>query len=779
MLKRILSLVLIASLSVPFAAKADEGMWLPMLIKRLNYTDMQQKGLQLTAEEIYSVNNSSLKDAIVQFGGFCTGEFISPEGLLITNHHCGYGAIQSHATPEHDYLTDGFWATSKDQELPNEGLFVDILVRMDDVTGKVLEGIDNKTSEEERAQLVAQRMKALAQEASENGQYVTYVRDFYNGNEFYLFVYNRFTDVRLVGAPPQSVGKYGGDTDNWMWPRHTGDFSMFRVYMAPDGKPAPFSKTNVPYKPKHFLPVSLSDKEPGDFAMVFGFPGRTKRFMTSHGLKLEVNQLNKSRIKLREKKLALWKEDMDKADATRIKYASKYASTANYYKYSIGQNEGIKRMRTIEGKLVDEDKYQAWANGDAARKATYGNLLNDISGAYATIEKYNLGSIYLNEAILGTESLMLGYRFIPLYNTLKANAPAAATKLAVEDLQPRVEAHFKDYNMPTDKKVFAAMLQYYSQDIAKEQQPEEFKSLVKKYNGNFSKLADDVYSNSFLVSEQKVNDFLKNPTQKKLENDPAFKIVNAIMMNYVTNIAPQMAASNATLDKANRLYVAGLRLMHPDKVYYPDANSTLRLSYGSVQGYQPTDGVSYDFVTTMQGVMAKEDSTNEEFEVPAKLKQLYEAKDYGRYANKDGQLIVNFITNNDITGGNSGSPVINGRGELMGLAFDGNWEAMTGDLVFDPEYKRSINVDIRYVLFIIDKYAGATNLLDEMTIVDNGNPGPDAATAMQPTTATQTPQAELLKATVEEASQMLRNGKTDFKIEKKKGKAKVKIQVKD
>ncbi|WP_347158023.1 S46 family peptidase [Pontibacter chitinilyticus] len=775
MLKKILSLLLFVSLCVPFAAKADEGMWLPMFIKRLNYTDMQKEGLQLTAEEIYSVNNSSLKDAIVQFGGFCTGEFISPEGLLITNHHCGFGSIQSHSSPEHDYLTDGFWATSKDQELPNEGLFVDILVRMDDVTGQVLEGIDSSTPEEQRAQLVDQRMKAIAKEASDNGQYVTYVRDFYNGNEYYLFVYNRFTDVRLVGAPPQSIGKYGGDTDNWMWPRHTGDFSMFRVYMAPDGKPAPYSKTNVPYTPKHFLPISLSDKDPGDFSMVFGFPGRTKRFMTSHGLKLEVNQLNKSRIKLRAQKLGLWKQDMEKDPATRIKYASKYASTSNYYKYSIGQNEGIKRMRTIEGKIADEDKFQAWANaGDAQRKATYGNVLSDIADAYANIEKYNLGNVYLNEAVLGTESMMLGYRFIPLNNALKSGNAAAVQK-AVEDLKPRVESHFKDYNLPTDKKVFAALMKNYYEDIPKDQQPEEFKNMVQKYNGDFGKLADYVYSNSFLVSEQQVNDFLLNPTQKKLEADPAFKIVNSILMNYVTNIAPKMAESNAKLDKANRLYVAGLRQMHPDKVYYPDANSTLRLSYGTVKDYSPQDGVLYNYYTTLDGVMAKEDPTNEEFVVPAKLKQLYQAKDYGRYANKKGELVTDFITNNDITGGNSGSPVINGRGELMGLAFDGNWEAMTGDLVYDPDYKRCINVDIRYVLFIIDKYAGATNLIQEMKLVDNGNPGAGDAAKAEP----ETPQGELLEATVEEANQMLRNGKTEFKIEKKKGDAKVKLQVKD
>ena len=776
MLKRILSLVLLVSLSAPFAAKADEGMWLPMLIKRLNYTDMQKKGLQLTAEEIYSVNSSSLKDAIVQFGGFCTGEFISPEGLLLTNHHCGFGSIQSHSSPEHDYLTDGFWATSKDQELPNEGLFVDILHHMDDVTGKVLEGIDANTPEQERTQLITQRIQAIAKEASENGKYVSYVRDFFNGNEFYLFVYNRYNDVRLVGAPPQSIGKFGGDTDNWMWPRHTGDFSMFRVYMAPDGSPAAYSKENVPYKPKHHLPINIADKEPGDFSMVFGFPGRTKRFMTSHGLKLEVNQLNKSRIKLRNDKLNLWKEEMDKDAATRIKYASKYASTANYYKYSIGQNEGIKRMRTIEGKLVDEDKFQNWANADATRKATYSNVLSDISDAYTNIEKYNLGNIYLNEAVLGTESLLMAYRMVPLYNALKSGNEAAAKK-AVEDLQPRVDAFFKDYYMPVDKKVFTAMMKYYYNDIPKEQQPDAFKNMVKKYNGNFEKLADNVYSNSVVVTEQKFRDFLKNPTQKKLENDPAFMIVNSIIDNYRTNIAPKLAESNAKLDRANRLYVAGLRQMNPDKVFYPDANSTLRLSYGAVKDYSPQDGVLYNYYTTLDGVMAKEDPNNDEFVVPAKLKQLYQAKDYGRYANSKGELVTDFITDNDITGGNSGSPVINGKGELIGLAFDGNWEAMTGDLVYDPDYKRCINMDTRYLLFLIDKFAGAQNLINEMTIVDHNSPGVgDAAKAEA---APQTPQAELLEATVQEANEKLRAGKTEFKIEKKKGDAKVKLQVKD
>ena len=777
MLKRILSLLLLVSLSAPFA-KADEGMWLPMLIKRLNHADMQTKGLQLTAEEIYNVNNSSLKDAIVQFGGFCTGEFISAEGLLLTNHHCGYGQIQSHSSPENDYLTDGFWAMDRKQELPNEGLFVDILVRMDDVTGKVLEGINNNTSEQERMQLTTQRMQAIAKEASDNGQYVTYVRDFFNGNEFYLFVYERYNDVRLVGAPPSSVGKFGGDTDNWMWPRHTGDFAMFRVYMSPDGKSAAYSDKNVPYKPKHHLPINIGGVEQDDFAMVFGFPGRTKRFMTSEGLKLDVNQLNASRIKLRDKKLAIWKEDMDKSDAIRIKYASKYASTSNYYKYSIGQNTGIKRMKTVEGKQADERKFQAWADADAARKAQYGNVLKEMNEAYANIEKYNLGSVYLNEAVLGTEALLFTYRMTALKNALKAGDAAAAQK-AAEDLKPRADAFFKDYNVASDKKLFAAMMKFYSEDIAKDQQPDAFKQLVAKYKGDFNKMADYVYNNSFVVNQQKVNQFLAKPSLKQLENDPAYQLVNSIMENYQTNIAPKLAESNAKLAKASRLYTAGLREMNPNKVYYPDANSTIRLTYGSVKNYKPADGVTYDVITTMEGVMQKEDPNNEEFVVPAKLKQLYEAKDYGRYANKDGELIVNFITDNDITGGNSGSPVINGKGELIGLAFDGNWEAMTGDLVYDPEYKRCINVSANYVLFMVDKYAGASNLINEMTIVDTNSPGPADAAAPAAAAGADNGSAELLNSAVEAAKADLAAGKKTVKVKKKEGKKSVKLEVKN
>ncbi len=722
MRKKVYSILLALSMGLSFSARADEGMWLPMLIKRLNHVDMQKQGLQLTAEEIYSVNNSSLKDAIVQFGGFCTGEFVSKEGLLLTNHHCGYDAIAANSSPENNYLKDGFWAMTREQERKNDGLFVDILVRMEDVSSQVLQNINNQTPEQERGKLVAERMKTLADAAKNNGQYVAYVRDFFNGNEFYLFVYERFNDVRLVGAPPESIGKFGGDTDNWMWPRQTGDFSLFRVYMAPDGKSAPYSAQNVAYKPKHHLPISMSNVQKGDFAMVFGFPGRTTRFMTGSGLALAVEQSNPARIKLRERRLAIMKEAMDASQANRLKLASNYASISNYYKYFIGQNEGITRMKTLQKKAAEERAFQTWATGDATRKALYGASLPEINASYATQRDYNLASVYRSEAALAPALMGHANQYNALYNMLKSGNVDPARLAQIKEAYKNANTEFFQSYLPaTDQKMFAQMMELFYQDVPKAQHGDIFKDLTGKHKGDFKKWAADVYTNSVLSSEAKSNAFLANPSQKTLENDPAFRVVQAVQANHQQNILPKLTEAQAALNRATRLYVAGLREMNPNKVYYPDANSTLRLSYGTVKGYEPRDGVKYKYYTTMDGIAEKADSTNEEFVVPAKLLELHAKKDYGRYGH-NGELRVGFITNNDITGGNSGSPVINGRGELLGLAFDGNWEAMTGDLVFDPEYKRSINVDIKYVLFVMDKFAGAGHLVNEMTLVDNGNP---------------------------------------------------------
>ncbi|SHJ10506.1 Peptidase S46 [Hymenobacter daecheongensis DSM 21074] len=721
-----LTLALLAVLLLPGAARADEGMWLPLYVKRLNHADMQKKGLKLTAEEIYDVNNASLKDAIVQLGGFCTGEFVSSRGLMLSNHHCGYDALQSHSTPEKNILQDGFFAATPADEKTNPGLFVDILVRMEDVGAKVLEGVTPQMSEQERTALVQKHQKEIADAAKENGQYVAYVRDFFAGNEYYLFVYQRFGDVRLVGAPPEAVGKFGGDTDNWMWPRHTGDFSMFRVYASKDNKPTTGPMTdNVPYQPKKHLSVSLQGVSEGDFAMVFGFPGRTQRFLPAAGLQLTLDQSNPARVKLRDKRLKLWKEDMDQSPDIRLKYASKYAGIANYWKYYLGQNEGMKRLKTVEAKQTEEAALAQWIAADPARTQLYGAALNDINQSYTGLREYNLTSVYLNEAAFGNELTAFAARMLPLYTLLKdPKADPAAVKKATADLKEPVEEFFKDYNVATDKKVYAALMQMYYTDVPKAQHPEIFRTVEKQYGGSLKKYADYVFANSFLTSKAKVEAFLAKPTLAQLEKDPAFATMNSVYTNYTQNILPKQQAFQAPLGRANRAYVAALRAKNTDKVYSPDANSTLRLSYGTVRPYNGRDAIQYDYKTTAQGILEKEDATNPEFAVPVKELALLKAKDYGRFADKNGQLPVAFITDNDITGGNSGSPVINGRGELIGIAFDGNWEAMTGDLAYDPNLKRCINVDIRYVLWCIEKLGGAKSLVDEMTIVNNGpNPG--------------------------------------------------------
>lgn len=701
-------------------AKADEGMWLPIFVERLNYIDMKEMGLQLTPEEIYSINNSSLKDAIAIFGRGCTSELISDQGLLLTNHHCGYGRIQAHSSVEHDYLKDGFWAESFEDELPNEGLSATFLVRIDDVTSEMMSGLNDDMTEDERYKAVRTKGKEIANKAKEGTHYDASVRSFYAGNEYYLFVYEKFEDIRLVGAPPSSIGKYGADTDNWMWPRHTGDFSLFRVYTGKDGKPAKYSEDNIPMKPKHYLPVSMDGVKKGDFSMILGYPGSTERYLTSYGIKMALDVSNQTVVDIRDVKLKIMMEDMQADPAVRIKYASKYARTSNYWKYFIGQTKGLKRLKVYDKKLAIEEEFQTWVNSSDSKKGKYGKALSLIEKAYEEMNKYELARIYFREAISrGSEILSAASGTSKLKKELMEKDPdQEKINDMVNGLKEKSKSFFKDYNAPTDEKLLAAMLEMYYENVPADQQPEYLKTIAKKYKGDFKAYAQKVFETSYFVSQERVDELLADPSAKKIEKDLAYQTIKSFSNFYYEKIQPEAIKANDDLDKGNRLFIAGLREQYPDKTFYPDANFTMRLTYGQVLDYYPADAIHFNYYTTLEGVMQKEDPNNWEFVVPEKLKELYETKDYGKYGEGDVMKVC-FLTNHDITGGNSGSPVINGKGELIGLAFDGNWEAMSGDIAFEPELQRTINVDIRYVLFIIDKFAGATRLVDEMTLVSN------------------------------------------------------------
>lgn len=721
MIKRtMLAWLTVCSMSLAaFASPPDEGMWLPMFVERLNYTDMQKLGLQLTAEEIYSINHSSLKDAIVMLGGgFCSSELVSPEGLLLTNHHCAYDLIQSHSSVEHDYLTDGFWAMKKTEELANPGLTASILVRMEDVTPRMKAAIEKGKAEERDAIVAAEQNAIIEETQKENANYEIKVKSFFDGNEYYMFIYETFRDVRLVGAPPSSIGKYGGDTDNWMWTRHTGDFSVLRIYAGKDNKPADYSADNVPYKPKHFLPVSLDGVQEKDYAMIMGFPGTTDRYLTSNGVNLAIEKTNPTRVKIRGKLLETMKEHMDSDKAIEIKYASKYASISNYWKYFIGQTRGLKRLDVADKKKQEEDAFRKWVNADRDRKKKYGEALELVQQAYEELDRSALHNVYLNEAVFGSEIMGFAYNFSALEPLLMMKStPKADLDAAIEQIRQTAAAYYKDYDRATDQDITGELMTLYAQGVSQDDMPAVLKAANGKFKGDYRAYVKDMFNRSFMSDPTKLEAFLKKPTLKALKADPAYAAFNDIFTNYRQKVAPSRKAAFEKLSQGNRLYVAGVREMNPDKKYYPNANSTMRLTYGQVLSYKPQDATFYNYFTTADGILEKEDPTNPEFIVPAKLNELIRKKDFGQYADKDGSLHVNFLSNTDITGGNSGSAVMNNKGELIGIAFDGNWEAMSGDIAFEPNFQRTISVDIRYVLFVIDKYAGATNLIKEMKLM--------------------------------------------------------------
>jgi hypothetical protein len=716
---------LLMGLSVNASApRPDEGMWLPMFVDRLNWVDIQEMGLNLTADELYSINNSSLKDAVVGLAGgsapngyFCTGEVVSDKGLIFTNHHCGYDIIQNHSTIEHDYLTDGFWAMSHDEELMNPNLTASFLIRMEDLTSTIVPELSDTLSAADRNKKIREITKDIKEEASEDGKYDVVVKSFYGGNEYYLFVYETYKDVRLVGAPPSSIGKFGGDTDNWMWPRHTGDFSIFRIYSAPDGSPAGYSEDNIPLKPRHHLPISLKGVQKDDYTMIWGYPGGTERYLTSYGIDFALNEKNPAIINILGTALDVMKSYMDADDAMRIKYASDYAGMANGWKYFIGQTKGLKNLDVKAKKEKIEADFTKWVNQNSARKDKYGDVLMNIQTGYSEMEGM-VKPMYYSAIGSGNINILSGAgkgnQLAGLLEDKKENK--AAIDETVKSLKEGAGKFFDDYDKDMDADMMKAILHLYQKNLPPDMLPELFVTINDDYDGNVDAYVDEMFEKSFFADKDRLMKFLDKPKLKKLEKDLAYQAANSlqsVMMMY----GQQFNTAQTRVDDGMRLFIAGLREMNPDTKYYPDANSTMRFTYGTVQDYYPADAVHFDYITHLYGAMEKEDPDSEEFIIPEKLKQLYEIKDYGRYGS-DGKLIVCFLSTNDITGGNSGSPVMNGNGELIGIAFDGNWEAMSGDIAFEPELQRTINVDIRYVLFVIDKYAGAQNLIDELTIIE-------------------------------------------------------------
>ncbi|SHN64579.1 Peptidase S46 [Flavobacterium fryxellicola] len=688
------------------------GMWIPSLLKGMNETEMKNLGMKMSVKDIYDVNQSSMKDAVPHFNGGCTSEVISPKGLILTNHHCGYSQIQSHSTVDHDYLTDGFWAYKMEEELPNEGLTVTFMVKIEDVTTLVLEGTAAVTNEAEKQKKIQENISALTNSLPKENWQENKIRTFYEGNQYMLFVTETFTDVRLVGAPPTSIGKFGSDTDNWVWPRHTGDFSLFRIYADKNNRPAKYSKDNVPYTPKHFLPISLDGIAEDDFTLVFGYPGKTNEYLPAVAIEQIVNELNPAKIEIRDKALKVADGFMRKDNAIKIQYASKYASIANYWKKWIGETQGLKKSNAVAIKRETEKAFQQKIT-KAGKEKEYGTLLADFEKNYTEIAPYALARDYFMETVQrNTELLSTGYRLYQLEQVYKTKGEQAFTDRK-NNLSSGLADFYKNFNATVDEKVFEQLIELYATKSPKQFLPQ---SLV---NVNAKKLASEIYSKSKLKSYEGLKELLSgdaNTVITKLNSDPGFLLAKELADKYAKEIAPKYDDINLTITALQRTYMKAQLELNTDGRIFPDANSTLRVTYGKVKGYEPKDATLYTPITYLDGVMEKYIPGDYEFDVPSKLIDLYNTKDYGPYG-ENGKMPVCFIGTNHTTGGNSGSPAIDGNGNLIGLNFDRVWEGTMSDIYYDPSICRNIMVDIRYVLFIMDKYAGAKNLISELKLV--------------------------------------------------------------
>ncbi|MBO7585663.1 MAG: S46 family peptidase [Bacteroidales bacterium] len=710
--KSLMLLVATAFCATTFAINPpDEGMWLPMFIKNYNYAQMQKLGLRLTAEQLYDINNSSLKDAIVQLGdGFCTGEMVSRDGLMFTNHHCGYSSVVELSSVEHDYLENGFFAMSREEELP-ANFHVNFLERMEDVTSIVLAEVKEDATESAREKVIEAAIKKLQKENSNDGRYKVVVKPFYEGNEYYMFIYTTYEDVRLVCAPPSAIGKFGGDTDNWMWPRHTGDFTVFRIYTAPDGSPAKYAKENVPFHPKHFLPISIKGYQPGDYTMIWGYPGSTQRFMTSYEVQNAINVNDPAIYEPLDIILPVINDHMNADAAVRLQYADDYAGLANYWKNQHGEVTSLQNLRVVEKKQQQERELTEWINASSERQKKYGNCLNEIKKA---VEGIN-GDAYkamtnANLCLSSSATLLTGWRTRNALSLKKGEKGFTPEK--IETLMKTYEKNLGNKDKATEIDIIMATLKTWER-LPVDKRPDIDGFLAKNFKGSKENFKNAL-ANSIFISKENFEKFVKKPNNKVLEKDPVYQYLQSLLSMIMVN---QHVYSDAEkVDLPRRTYLAALKEMNANTPMYPDANSTMRTTYGTVCDYYPADGVHYNYFTTTKGILEKEIPGDPEFDVPAKLKDLILNKDFGQYADKDGTLHVCFLSNNDITGGNSGSPIMNGNGELIGLAFDGNWEALSSDIVFNTELQRCINVDSRYVLFIIDKFGGQGYLLNEMDI---------------------------------------------------------------